>query len=559
MSTEPFQNSNDGLRVVVLANLLVFLASMFIMTLELTAARLVAQYLGVSLYTWTSVIGVVLAGITLGNFVGGQLADLYPPRRTLPVLFLLSSVLALSVLFLVDWMGSWSRPEWLSWPLWILRNITLVFLLPSTLLGTISPVAAKMALAARSRIGATVGSLYAAGAAGSIVGTFLTGYLLIDLFGSKTIVSLVAVGLAMLGTLLAVGQRVAPGMFLCGWILLAALASGLAVGPWPWSEQWGHFLGLRFDTSHLLYQDESSYFAIEIYEAEELDDTRVLALDHLVHSYVAMDDPTRLEYAYETVYAAVTARVAPLTCPGDGSYDAAACRGAQALRAFFIGGGGYTFPRWLERHYPAADIDVAEIDPAVTEAAHRALALPRPPETRIRTANMDARNFVRDRLRGADGAESYDLVYGDAFNDLGVPFHLTTLGFNEGVARLLRPHGVYMINVIDIYRPGYGRFLGAFVNTLRETFSHVYVFSGEPEGVSDERDTFTVVAAKGPLDLAELGAAGEPMPQGSLFAWIEAGRVGGQMETVLERGGGLVLTDDHAPVDNLLAPVFAAQ
>lgn len=534
----------SGLTALLLANGLVFLSSLFIMMLELTASRLVAQHLGVSLYTWTSVIGVVLAGISLGNYVGGHLADVYPPRRLLPALFLFASVLALSILFLVDWMGSWERPESMSWPLWILRNITLVFLLPSALLGTISPVAAKMALAARERIGSTVGSLYAAGAAGSIVGTFLTGYVLVDWLGSKTIVCVVAVALALMGLGLAFGQRRAPTPFLVAWLCVALATSYLAVGPWDSARYWGHFFGLRFDTSHLHYQDESSYFAIEIYDAEELDDTRVLALDHLVHSYVAMDDPTRLEYAYETVYAAVTRRLARRTRP---------------LRAFFIGGGGFTFPRYLEDVYPRARIDVAEIDPAVTRAAREALGLPPEDASRIDAHAMDARIWVRDRL-AAGGASSYDFIYGDAFNDLGVPFHLTTVGFNEDLARLLKPDGVYLMNVVDIYREGYGRFVGAVVNTLRRTFPYVYVFSGDPDGTSEERDTLTVVSARRPLPLQGLQDEFPELElQGTLFAWIEDGALGGQMATVLERSDGVVLTDDYAPVDNLLAPVFAAQ
>lgn len=552
MSQRDVRAVPSGFAVLVLANSLVFLSSLFIMMLELTAARLVAQHLGVSLYTWTSVIGVVLAGISIGNYAGGHLADLYPPRRLLPALFLFASVLALSILFLVDWMGSWERPESLSWPLWILRNITLVFLLPSALLGTISPVAAKMALTARERIGSTVGSLYACGAAGSIVGTFLTGYVLVDLLGSKTIVCVVSVALAIMGLALAVRERRAPTPFLVAWLVTAVLVSTLAVGPWDGTRYWGHFFGLRFDTSHLHYQDESSYFAIEIYDAEELDETRVLALDHLVHSYVAMDDPTRLEYAYETVYAAVTRRLAAVS---------------EAPRAFFIGGGGYTFPRYLEAVYPGARIDVAEIDPAVTRAARQALALPAESESRIASHAMDARIWVRDRL-AEGGAGTYDFIYGDAFNDLGVPFHLTTRPFNEDLARLLDADGVYLMNVVDIYRPGYGRFLGAVVNTVRRTFPYVYVFSGDPDGTSDERDTLTVVSAFRPLplhdleeslgDAADAGLGGIDL-QGTLFAWIEEGNLGGAMETVLRRGRGVVLTDDYAPVENLLAPVFAAQ
>lgn len=544
--TTTARDRDSGMRSLLGATALVFLSSVFIMTLEIVAARLVAQHLGVSLYTWTSVIGVVLAGITVGNYVGGKLADLYPPRALLTSLFLLASVVCLGVLFIVDWMGSWERPEYLSWPFWILRNVAIAFLAPSAVLGTISPVAARLALSARSQLGATVGTLYAAGAAGSIVGTFATGYVLIDAFGSKAIVCGVAAGLALLGLATGVGLRRSPHGFFVVWLGIVALVSALTVGPWPWAREIGAFVGLRFATDHLHYQDESAYFSIEIYDAEELDDTRILALDHLVHSYVAMDDPKRLEYAYETVYAAITNRLmSPSAQP----------------RTFFIGGGGYTFPRYVEAMYPGARIDVAEIDPAVKAAAQAALGLPADGATRITTHAMDARNYVDD-LRRANRSSTapvlYDFVYGDAFNDLGVPYHLTTEGFNERLAEVLAEDGVYLVNVIDVFREGYGRFLGAYVNTMLRTFPYVYVFSGEPRGTSEDRDTFVVVNSRRALPLHDLAEA-DPAPQGHLFAWQESGVTGGEMATLLRRGGGLVLTDDHAPVDNLLAPVFALQ
>lgn len=546
--TASTQHSSDGFRVVATANAIVFASSMFVMMLELVASRLVAQHLGVSLYTWTSVIGVVLAGISVGNYIGGKLADIYPARGLLPALFLLASVLSLSVLFLVDWMGSWQRPEYLSWPLWILQNVALTFLLPSIVLGTISPVAARAALAARRDIGATVGSLYSAGAAGSILGTFLTGYFLIDWFGSKAIVCTVAAGLALLGLLTSIGSKRSPVPFFAVWLLLVTMVSVLSIGPWGWSRTLGHFVGLRFDDSYLHYQDESSYFAIEVYDDDEFEDTRVLALDHLVHSYVNMNDVTALAYAYETVYAAVTARLAAPEAP---------------MRAFFIGGGGFTFPRYLEARYPAAAIDVAEIDPAVTTAAHAALGLPAPEESRIRTVALDARNFVDDARRRNSRSPSpqlYDFVYGDAFNDLGVPYHLTTQGFNDHLRSLMTPNGVYLINIIDVYRPGLGRFLGAYVGTVRLTFPNVYVFTGDPDGISEDRDTFIVVSSPVALSLQDLGARpGDPEHEGTLFAWAEGDVLGGEMLTLLERGRGVILTDDYAPVDNLIAPVFAIQ
>ena len=543
MQSNSRSGAANGTLIVFVAGAIVFISSAFIMTLELVAARLVAQHLGVSLYTWTAVIGVILAGITLGNYAGGKLADIYPARGLLTSLFLLSSVASLSVLVLVDWMGTWDRPDYLSWPLWNLWAVTITFLGPAVILGTISPAAARLALTSGRQIGSTLGSVYAAGAAGSILGTFLTGYVLIERFGTKAIVIGIALGLGLLALVAGMGLRRRPTNFVVTWLLWATLVGSATIGPWDWAKHWGHFFGLRFDTSAYHFEEESSYFSIEVYDAAEMDNTRVLALDHLVHSYVSMDDPTYLVYSYEGVYAELTRALAP---PG------------RSWRAFFVGGGGYTFPRYLETIYPEAGIDVAEIDPAVTRAAHEALGLPR--DTRIATWNMDARNFVNDHARGvADGTKvPYDFVYGDAFNDLGVPYHLTTKGFNDGLASIMSPDGVYLINVIDVYRPGYGRFIGSVVGTLQQTFPYVYVFSGEADGTSDERDTFVVLSSRRRLPLAEL-AHRTNADAGTLFAWTENGELGGDMRALLRRGQHLVLTDQHAPVDNLLAPIFALQ
>ena len=528
-------------RTLVLANALVFASSTCIMVLELVAARLIASHLGASLYTWTSVIGIILAGISIGNYLGGKIADRNPPRRVLPMLFLAASVLSLSVLWLNHLAEGWDRPDALSWPGWVLFNVALIFLLPASTLGTIGPVVAKMALDEGRRTGSTMGNIYAWAAVGSIFGTFLTGFVLIDLMGTRAIVSTVAGLLALMGLGLAATQYRAGGAFLGFWLALLVPINVFAFGPWEWARELGVFMLLRADDSYLDYYDESNYFAIQIYEASDIENARILSLDNLVHSYVPTDDVTRLIYDYETVYAGITQRTAP---PG------------RPLRSLFIGGGGFVFPRYMEVTYPVAAIEVAEIDPAVKRAAQEALFLPPDGETLLSIHTMDARNFVDDLL--ARGEElSYDFIYGDAFNDLSVPYHLTTTEFNEKLRRLLAPSGVYMINIIDIYREGLGRFLGSFVTTARRSFPNVYVFSSSSDGPTDERDTFVVACSLRPLDLENIGQrAGDREFEGILFAWAENRTLGGEMATVLERGGGLVLTDDYAPVANLLAPLY---
>ena len=531
-------------RTLLLANALVFASSTCIMVLEIVAARLIAANLGASLYTWTSVIGVILAGISIGNFGGGKIADRHPPMRVLPMLFLAASVLSFSVLWLNHYAESWWRPESVAWPGWVLFNVMVIFLLPATVLGAISPIVAKMALDEGKKIGSTMGNIYAWAAAGSIFGTFLTGFVLIEWIGTRAIVTSVAGVLAMIGLGLASMAYRSGGAFISTWLVILGLFNVVAFGSWPWAQELGVFLLLRPDHSDLVYFDESNYFSIQVYEAPDIENARILSLDNLVHSYVSSTDVTHMIYDYETIYAAIVGRLAP---PG------------RPLRSLFIGGGGFVFPRYMEAVYPIAGIDVAEIDPAVKRAANRALYLPPDDETEITTYTMDARNLVDDLLR--DGAEgSYDFIFGDAFNDLSVPYHLTTLEFSAKLRELLKPDGVYMINIIDIYRPGLGRFLGSFVGTSMQNFAYVYVFSSTSDGPTEDRDTFIVACSMQPLDIHDLGSRpGDEVFEGVLFAWAEDGVLGGQMETVLERSGGLILTDDFAPVDNLLAPILSGQ
>ena len=115
------------------------------------------------------------------------------------------------------------------------------------------------------------------------------------------------------------------------------------------------------------------------------------------------------------------------------------------MKTLFLGGGAYCFQRHMQFAYPGTEVDVAEIDPNVTRANFMATGLPR--DTTIKTYWGDARQFVDLH----QDTKKYDLIFGDAFNDFSVPWHLTTLEFNEKLKKMLTPNGVYMINIIDAY------------------------------------------------------------------------------------------------------------
>jgi spermidine synthase len=611
----------------------------------MNAGRLVQRHLGSSVYGWTSVIGVLLAGLSLGNYLGGKIADLIKRESQVSWLFLVASILTLMILPLetpTEWMAkAWGDPfpsepsAFLSraitmnelklggeessgipmpWAARVLLVVTAVFLLPSVAMGTVSPVVAKLAVERRRRskqTGAAIGQVYAWGMVGSILGTFLTGFVLIDVLGTKGVVLVLATMLALAATML-------------GSILHAAWA-GIPLGlciiafiPIPWFRgQWIQHVvtEIRGDPNTtedaIAYTDESDYYYIKISNEPDADgQKRTLVLDNLIHGYFIKDHPERLDYDYEQIYALVGHRVAMAKAqeqklPADQK---------PALKVMFLGGGSYTFPRYLQHTYPGTASEIAEIDPAVTAANRAALWLPEDPT--IQTTWGDARQFVE---RNQDDKQ-YDMIFGDAFNDFSVPWHLTTREFNDKLAKMLTPDGVYMINIIDLYESddeaeetgrtlalgearreaerkaraagaddeavkkaraeaqpspeaveravaqekayarSCGGFLGAWVKTARETFPHLYVFGTNENPGTGGRETFVVVASKKPLDLSDLGGKEsdpEFFQRGKLF---EPRPYSDEHMRALDvRSRGIILTDDYAPVENLLAPVAATR
>lgn len=500
----------------------VFLASCCIMVLELVAGRLIARHLGLSLYTWTAVIGVVLAGITIGNYIGGRIADRFNARKALSTLFAISSAACVLTIVLNNTIGQWTFLWMLSWPVRVFSHVTIVFLIPSALLGTISPVVAKMALDKGLPAGRTVGDIYAWGAAGGIAGTFLAGFYLIAAMGTIAIIWTAG---GMMMTLAILYQKRARQFYIFAMAYVCVLF--MAALPTHWCRTAGAALFLRETHNPLvLYEDETQYCYVKVELTGEKEDKRAFIQDRLMHSSIVMSNPIALQYPYEQIMAVVTGRF-----------------GKDKIRPSFliIGGGGYVLPRYLEKFWPGSTVDVAEIDPGVTKAAIKAFGLS--PSAGINTISLDARNFVDDALRHSD--KKYDFIYEDALNDYSVPYQLTTHEFNEKLAKLLADDGIYMVELIDIFDKAL--FFGAFVNTLEQTFSYVSVISTRGVGYHG-RNTFVVIAAKRKLDLANVC-------EDRNFTYRAWYLNDSEIASVRAKAKGMILTDDYAPVENLLAAV----
>ena len=178
-----------------------FAGSGCLLVLEIVAGRVLAPTLGVSLYTWTSVIGVVLGGVSLGNYLGGWIADRWPTRSVLGLVYAAAAA-SLLVLALLPFADSLQLPRSVSALLQVLWLTAVVFLLPATVLGAPTTFLTRLALDRVDRTGRVVGRIQAAAALGSIAGTFLTGFLLISWIGTRHIVAAVA-GILFLLALLA--------------------------------------------------------------------------------------------------------------------------------------------------------------------------------------------------------------------------------------------------------------------------------------------------------------------------------------------------------------------
>lgn len=497
---------------------LVFLASACTMVIELVAGRILAPYIGVSLYTWTSIIGVVLAGISLGNYLGGRVGDRLTSPLILSVIFLVGAILSIAILPITGLIKAHPLPA----SFHIMNRATIytfsLFFLPTTVLGMVTPIVIKLTLKDLQKTANVVGTIYAISCVGSILGTFLTGFFLISWFGTRAIVWQVA-GLLFLMALFCSGfwkSKVKLSLIVAAVIVFAVVFQ---------------YRG-SFQAS---YVKESNYYSINIFDATSLEDMRVvkaLALDHLIHSYVDLNDPTFHGYDYEKTFASVTRYTA---------------RDKANVKALLIGGGGYSFSRYLEVTYPQASIEVVEIDPAVTEVAYSQLGLPA--TSRIITHNRDARIFLIDRRSD----DRYDLVVGDAFNDTSVPYHLTTLEFNEKIKDILEPNGFYVANLIDNLKEG--RFVRSFMKTLSQSFKQVYLFLPGSWGTGGT-STYVIMATSGdfsPSEFTSLISANvrEFLP-GKLVTLDD-------IEQALGKNTAVVLTDDYVPVDNMLAPLFTTR
>ena len=433
----------------------VSLSGACVMIFELAGARMIGPYFGTSIYVWTNVIGVILASLSLGYYIGGHRADEQDAQG------LLASCLGatgLSVLFCLLIHGTVLRQlaHFISDPrLGGLYASLILFALPSIFFGSISPIATRLMLKSLDETGKITGKIGAISTIGSLIGTFAGGFILIPYLGVQQV--MLSVGVIML--LLSVIFSIQHFLKFAG---LGTIIIGLCYA-FPQAAHGEHFSTLYNDV--LIYETTD----------EQGDSIRIMQVNNHIGSaqYLEKDD---LVYPYLRQM-----RIDQQLVPNFST-------------TLTIGGAACSYPRELLSKYDSVAADVVEIDGKLIELAHSHFDLPY--SDRLKTYNQDGRYFVQHT------DNRYDIIYLDAFNDLrSIPFQLTTQEFFEEIKHILNPNGALIINALSNLDPDKTSMIEALVKTIESALPYVKVLKVEPDKPENVLQSLCIIAMNQPIEL----------------------------------------------------------
>lgn len=484
----------------------VFLCGAVIMVIELAGSRVLAPFLGTSLAVWTSLIGIILAAMSLGARWGGRLADRRPEPRLLSRIILLTGACTAAMALTKGLVLGFLQHQGAGLYALAVAATLALFAPPALLLGMVAPFAVRLRLNDPARVGRVAGTLYALSSLGSIAGTFLAGFVLIATMGSTNILLLMAVTLA-LAALLAdrSGLRLkllAAGVFLLLLLLARSRDASLARAGF-------------LDT-------DTPYNRVIVHLSAEEDTgrpTRVMTTGPGARqSAMYLDDPAALALPYTRYY-----RLCEYFAP-------------QMRRMLVLGGGGYSFPKFALARYPGVELDVVELNPGITALARDLFGLRDDP--RLRVLNQDARVFLNRN------AARYDVILCDVFNsDYAVPFHLATLETARLLRAALNPGGVVLVNLLSAQAGPRGQMFQALFATYAAAFAEVRAFAVERPGDPLRWQNLILAASAEPL--------AEDAPRDPELAAMLAQRIPAPALDLP------ALTDELAPVERYAAPAWA--
>jgi len=517
----------------------VFTSGAALLCVELAASRVLSPFFGNSLFVWGALIGVVLAGLAIGYWAGGALADRIPAPELLAVVIGLGAAGVLAIPFLDDHVleavVSWD-PGPRANP--VIASI-LLFGLPSILLSGTTPIAVRLRTRELEKVGRTAGGLFSVSTVGSIVGTFATAFWLIPELGTDQLLGVAAAALFAAATVVAVSRRQAIGAVVTAAACGGAIAAALVLAPDTGgtlsataARNWSPVYRLRgsakdlpkadYTGSKVLFRKDTEYHRLAVVQDGN---TRVLRFGASFQSAMHVGRPFETVFAYTDLLS-----LGMLYRP-------------ETSSMLFLGLGGGSAPKRMWHDFPKLQIEVVELDPVVIDVARRYFAVPDDP--RLRIENEDGRLFLAKTDR------RWDVIAIDVFYDDGIPFHMATLEFFELVRERLAPGGVVLMNVIGSMQGDGSELFRAMYRTYRAVFPTVLVHpTAGPDG---GYQNLIVVASEqaAPAKRFLLGRWRQTRAAARTFPDLRRA-IGDRVDSAIATADVPTLTDDYAPTDALL-------
>lgn len=485
-----------------------FFAGMAVMAVELGASRLLAPYFSSSQIVWTIIIGTIMIAMALGNIYGGRSADKNPDPDKLYGRILIAAVwiaaipvvgkyviLGISALLIMT-----VNTNFLIWAAFLACMVIFVF--PLFLLGTVTPSLAKYSMDNLDDNGKTVGTLGAFNTIGSIIGTFLPTFVTIPAVGTAVTFLIFSGVLLILGLVYFISAKtnvVKSAVSALAFILCGILGCSGSFAFWE---------------SNLLYEGESVYNYLQVKETE---DDVILSTNVLfgVQSIMKKDQGlTGMYYDY--------AMAAPFM---SGSMEK-----GETTDILVLGMGTGTYATQCRRYLKDVTVEGVEIDEKITALAGEYFALD--PDVKVTT--YDGRAYLNAI------EETYDVIMVDAYQDITIPFQMSSVEFFSMVRDHLKEDGVMVVNM-NMKGGGEGNINQYLSDTIASVFGNVY--------------TVDVMGSTN----RELFASDNPEMVNLLkrnMTLSDNEEVSAMMERVDENltayeGGDYIMTDDKAPVELL--------
>ena len=416
--------------------ILTFTAGAVVMGLEIVTSRILTPVFGSTIYTWGSLIGVILSGLSLGYYLGGKVADDHPKFEKICGIVFSVGLFIVAIPFFASSVVDFTITVLPGTQFTPLVATFLLLMFPSVLLGFVSPYVIKLGTNTLQRVGNISGNLYSIATIGSIFGTFVTVFVLIPNVAVNQIIF--GLGIVLIASSL-INLKTSPRIIAVATVVILIV---------PWSS-------LSVNTiSHngkLIYEKETLFSHLDIVE---YGNNISMYLDGMRHSSMNINDPLDLVIDYTEYF-----HLGMLFNP-------------TATDVLFIGGGGFTGPKNFLALYPDTKIDAIEIDSDVIDAAKTYFSL-EDNNPRLQVFNDDARKHL------STFDKKYDVIVLDAYASNYVPYHLMTQEFFQIIEKRLKPDGVVVSNFIGSIEGENSQLVRAAYKTMKETFPVAYIFPTE--------------------------------------------------------------------------------